>query len=320
MADEPKPAGAPNGAPKPTAPAPASSGGDPFVEMVSIVGGIFILLYILNALVVTVTSSALFSHGLQGLTPQGIILDHTRPIASLANPLGVSVVALHTLTVYNNPGETKVGTQALNARGKILQGPVEVGGVNYYYVDFVTGPDGWVAEGDIGFLMSEPTTLELIIMQFWALLSILKIISFIVSVCAVAYLVYVIRRLTALRANERKLLYPESATRTTVVNPKWERVLAHVESQNENDWRLAILEADIILADLLGMLSLPGDTIADKLKAIEQSDFTTIDKAWEAHKVRNQIAHEGADFQLSQREARRVVELYRVVFEEFKII
>ena len=89
---------------------------------------------------------------------------------------------------------------------------------------------------------------------------------------------------------------------------------------NENDWKLAIIQADIMLSDILDTLHLPGDTMVDKMKAIERSDFTTIDLAWEAHKIRNQIAHEGSDFPLNQREARRVVELYRRVFEEFKII
>jgi hypothetical protein len=45
-----------------------------------------------------------------------------------------------------------------------------------------------------------------------------------------------------------------------------------------------------------------------------------LDEAWEAHRVRNQVAHEGSDFILSQREARRAVELYRKVFEAYGVI
>ena len=68
------------------------------------------------------------------------------------------------------------------------------------------------------------------------------------------------------------------------------------------------------------MLNLHGDTIGDKLKAVEKSDFLTIDNAWEAHKARNQIAHDGADFQLNQREAMRIISLYESVFREFQMI
>jgi hypothetical protein len=67
-------------------------------------------------------------------------------------------------------------------------------------------------------------------------------------------------------------------------------------------------------------LGYSGETIAEKLKAVEPSDFITIESAWEAHKIRNVIAHEGADFILSEREARRIIDLYRAVFKEFGII
>ena len=53
---------------------------------------------------------------------------------------------------------------------------------------------------------------------------------------------------------------------------------------------------------------------------IPKGDFKTIDAAWEAHKIRNAIAHEGSDFLLSQRESKRVIELYGLVFKKFKYV
>ncbi len=104
------------------------------------------------------------------------------------------------------------------------------------------------------------------------------------------------------------------------VNPKWRLVEEHIDSDDQNKWKLAILEADIILADLLDGLSLPGESIGEKLKAVEKNDFETIEQAWEAHKIRNAIAHEGSDFVINQREAKRIIGLYASVFKEFKII
>ena len=105
-----------------------------------------------------------------------------------------------------------------------------------------------------------------------------------------------------------------------VENPKWKIVEEHINSNDASKWKLAILEADIILNDLLESLHLPGESIGDKLKVIEPSDFVHLDQAWEAHKIRNAIAHQGSDFLLTQREAKRVIKLYELVFEEFKII
>ena len=105
-----------------------------------------------------------------------------------------------------------------------------------------------------------------------------------------------------------------------MTNPKWELVGKHIDSVNQSDWKLAILEADIMLNDLLDSLQLPGDSIGEKLKSIEKSSFNTIEQAWEAHKIRNSIAHEGSDFLITEREARRVIGLYKEVFEEFEMI
>ncbi|PJA33699.1 MAG: hypothetical protein CO184_01235, partial [Candidatus Zambryskibacteria bacterium CG_4_9_14_3_um_filter_40_16] len=103
-------------------------------------------------------------------------------------------------------------------------------------------------------------------------------------------------------------------------NKKWQRVLTHMQSTNQSDWKLAILEADIMLEELLDAAKFPGETISEKLKNIEQSDFNTIEAAWEAHKVRNSIAHRGADFAISKDEAQRVITLYKAVFDEFYYI
>ena len=65
-----------------------------------------------------------------------------------------------------------------------------------------------------------------------------------------------------------------------------------------------------MLDELLNKLQLPGDTTGEKLKAVEPSDFTTIESAWEAHKARNVIAHEGSNILFNQREALRIVSLY----------
>ncbi|MDQ3018386.1 MAG: hypothetical protein M3Q64_00765 [bacterium] len=134
--------------------------------------------------------------------------------------------------------------------------------------------------------------------------------------------VYALIRWRMISISWYEQLYPtEDAEKAeTIKNPKWERVLGHINSDNPSDWRLSILEADIVLDELLDSLGYIGDTIGDKLKKATKGDFQTLDAAWEAHKIRNAIAHEGSDFQLTQREAQRIIGLYRTVFEEFDYI
>lgn len=103
-------------------------------------------------------------------------------------------------------------------------------------------------------------------------------------------------------------------------NARWEKVLEYLNSQNESDWRQAIIEADIMLEELLVTLGYHGESLGEMLKLITKEDFLTIDDAWEAHKIRNTIAHTGGDFKLNEREARRVIGLFENVFKEFDVI
>ena len=127
---------------------------------------------------------------------------------------------------------------------------------------------------------------------------------------------------------ERAKMYPKNVPQASSVVElvenqqigKWEKIIKLSESPNSSDWRLAVIEADIMLDELLEKLHLPGETMGEKLQAVEKSDFTTIESAWEAHKARNLIAHEGSDFLINQREIRRIISLYEAVFREFEMI
>lgn len=154
---------------------------------------------------------------------------------------------------------------------------------------------------------------------FW-----MEVIGWGISAFILFWTIYALVKLVTIRKAEKQKLIEagmqaEQATKPNG-NKKWERIQAHINSKNPSDWRLAILEADIILEEMLDKLGYPGTTIGDKLKAVNRGDFKSIDSAWEAHKVRNAIAHEGSDFQITERETRRVIGQFEEVFKEFKQI
>lgn len=156
----------------------------------------------------------------------------------------------------------------------------------------------------------------------------LRALGFVVAGLAAIGTIVFNKKSDIISQEERVKLYPKSAETYSSVsesvetpkNEKWERIVKNSESENPSDWRLAIIEADIMLDELLDKLNLPGDTMGEKLKAVEKSDFMTIEYAWEAHKARNMIAHEGSNFLLNQHETRRIISLYEAVFKEFYLI
>ena len=100
-------------------------------------------------------------------------------------------------------------------------------------------------------------------------------------------------------------------------NPKWAIIKNYFAEEREEFWRMGILEADIMLDKALTERGAIGSELSYKLKSV---NLHNINDAWEAHKLRNRIAHEGSDFHLAEREARLCFNAYERVFKELKII
>lgn len=149
-------------------------------------------------------------------------------------------------------------------------------------------------------------------------------ISAIVTLIFVVGIIYCAMRILQIRRAEwaqfRKIAHTVEAEDIPATRQRWNRILEHAQSSDEHKWRLAILECDIMLNELLDLQGYKGETIAEKMKQVSRTNFNTIDDAWEAHKVRNRVAHEGVEFHIDEREKNRVINLYQRVFKEFGFI
>lgn len=97
---------------------------------------------------------------------------------------------------------------------------------------------------------------------------------------------------------------------------RWQVVLNHVNSESPAEWKLAILEADNILDEILDAEGYEGETIGEKLKAMDPGVIHSYNDLWEAHKMRNQIAHETTTVELSKKSARDTINKFEVAFKE----
>ena len=148
------------------------------------------------------------------------------------------------------------------------------------------------------------------------------VIGYALSIAGLFVIVYATVRLFELRKRE-EIYYNTLITPTEAiggVNPRWMHIESLLESVSASQWREAIIEADIMLDDALARQGYVGDGVGEKLKSVEPADFNTLQDAWEAHKVRNQIAHDGSAFNLSDALARRTIARYETVFRELEAI
>lgn len=157
--------------------------------------------------------------------------------------------------------------------------------------------------------------------NFW---SVWKVIAILLSILAIIGIIYARSRIIALRKEQKEQLKMKAADararKTMPANQQWQKITKLAESDSESDWRIAIVEADVMLEDMLRAQGYEQDTLGEILRSIEKADFQNLEKAWEAHKVRNKIAHEGSNFKLTEREVKRVIGLFEDCFREFHYI
>lgn len=248
--------------------------------------------------------------------------------------LGTEVVSKGLIQIRREPGGSVIGLQKRGTTAQIVDGPVSAYGTRWWMSNYENPSSGWVDERDI----TTKFFWYYVVNFFPILWGYIKIIGFVLSVIFGLSIIYIAIRemfvpnydetisdvkddisvsvLTTTKAPPTNLPTGEYVEQPEE-NTRWKHVELLLKSHNTSDWRQAIIEADVMLEDMLDKMGYPGVSIGDKLKNIEESDFITLDKAWEAHKVRNRIAHDGIGYKLAYDEVSRVIDLYRDVFKEF---
>ncbi|MEK7194064.1 MAG: hypothetical protein AAB660_00040 [Patescibacteria group bacterium] len=151
------------------------------------------------------------------------------------------------------------------------------------------------------------------------------VVGVIISILSIIDGIRLYRKLVALSEEEKKIYGPtpeeEKLTGSvSIKNGRWEHAMVHLNSASSSDWRLAVIEADVMLDEMLRAQGYHGESIGDMLKGVEKGDMKTLDAAWEVHKIRNEIVHSGSGYTLTEREAKRAMTLYESVFREFEVI
>lgn len=94
---------------------------------------------------------------------------------------------------------------------------------------------------------------------------------------------------------------------------QWKKIMARLDTENEAEYKLAIIEADTILGETLQKMNLSGETTEQRLQEVTKVMIPSIEDVIEAHQVRNNIVYD-PNYKLSLSDARRVLEVYETAF------
>jgi len=74
---------------------------------------------------------------------------------------------------------------------------------------------------------------------------------------------------------------------------RWQDIKHLAETQGQSNFAMAIFEADKMFDQALKVLGVPGETMGERLKsASDLMSPDVYDGVWQAHKLRNTLAHE----------------------------
>lgn len=161
------------------------------------------------------------------------------------------------------------------------------------------------------------------------IISILKIIFVILIVALIAAIIWLWKKSLPLRPkltpfqtlNLLKVMkvtdgrYRQIIKHREKIKKKWTKLMEKIKTNDERDLRLAIIEADSLVDEILKEHNHPGSDMGERLKSIHPSEIDNLNDLWQAHKIRNRLAHE-TDFHLPLEEAKKIIGIYHKTMEE----
>lgn len=158
--------------------------------------------------------------------------------------------------------------------------------------------------------------------NFEKFLDILKSVGFLVSLIFAILIIWLAlrsRESIADKLEEIKIGLNPPKPGEGKYDARWKEVQEHLTSFRDAEWKFAIIEADKIMEAALEEAGFSGETIGERMTLIDKDQLVVIDELWQAHKLRNIIAHD-PHYQVKYAEARQAIEYYEKALRELGVL
>lgn len=102
------------------------------------------------------------------------------------------------------------------------------------------------------------------------------------------------------------------------IRERWKRIMRRLESANVTEYKLAVIETDLLLDETLKRMRLAGQNVDERLEKVTPFMVENLEELRQAHQVRNSVVYD-PDYQLPLGEARRVLLVYQKAFENLDL-
>jgi len=99
----------------------------------------------------------------------------------------------------------------------------------------------------------------------------------------------------------------------------WSKIRQRLESANEAEYKMAIIEADDIINELVRGLGYKGENFGERLSNIPDAQIANIEGMKQAHELRNRIIHD-ENLTLSREESDNALSHYEEFLRSFQVL
>ena len=135
------------------------------------------------------------------------------------------------------------------------------------------------------------------------------VITFIVAILIVAVLVF----LAILLTGKRGYTFNKE-----VYQAKFLEIENRFKKENPASYVTTVINGDKLLDKAMMEMGVPGKTMGERLKKCGDK-FTNLNGVWQAHKLRNAIAHE-TDIEVSYKRAYNALQIYKQALKDLGAI
>jgi len=152
---------------------------------------------------------------------------------------------------------------------------------------------------------------------------ILKIIFIVISLALFGFIIFTLtggtlwlKRLILWDLQEIITFRPFGVRR---IVKQWLGIKARLETGLEAEYKLAVIEADLMLDETLKRMGYGGETLGERLGKLTVISLPNLEEVKGAHKIRNNIVHD-PDYRLSLNETKKVIAVYEKALTDLQAL
>jgi len=171
----------------------------------------------------------------------------------------------------------------------------------------------YIPEGAYDFITgSSVAKIMLVIKIFFSIFSVILLF-------AIILLIYRMQLAAAVKSKMKAAEKSGEEPKASRILGRWNKIKERLDTNDENNYKLAILEADAMFDGVIENFGYKGKDLEDKIKQVPSRDVGNTDELIEAHKLRNAIV-DNPKMSISYYQAKKAFDVFEKALKGLRAI